>query len=67
VTPRHLSRLFREHTGISPREYVERIRAALAERAREQGASVQAASELAGFSSPRQWRRARSRAATTAS
>jgi transcriptional regulator GlxA family with amidase domain len=61
VTPRHLNRLFREQAGLSPREYVERIRCALAERAHEHGASVQKASELAGFSSPRQWRRARSR------
>lgn len=61
VTPRHLSRLFREHAGLSPREYVERIRAALAQQALQQGASVNAASDLAGFSSPRQWRRARSR------
>jgi transcriptional regulator GlxA family with amidase domain len=62
VTPRHLSRLFREQAGISPREYVERVRCALAEEARARGASAQAASELAGFSSPRQWRRARTRA-----
>lgn len=61
VTPRHLSRLFREHAGLSPREYVEQVRSALAQQALQQGASVNAASELAGFSSPRQWRRARSR------
>jgi transcriptional regulator GlxA family with amidase domain len=61
VTPRHLSRLFREQAGISPREYVERVRCALADEARTRGASVQAASELAGFTSPRQWRRARTR------
>jgi transcriptional regulator GlxA family with amidase domain len=63
VTPRHLGRLFREQAGISPREYVERVRAELAQQALRQGASVQAASELAGFSSPRQWRRARARGA----
>jgi transcriptional regulator GlxA family with amidase domain len=61
VTPRHLNRLFREQAGLSPREYVERVRCALAHEARSRGASVQAASELAGFSSPRQWRRARTR------
>lgn len=61
VTPRHLSRLFREQAGISPREYVEQVRCALADEARSRGASVQAASELAGFTSPRQWRRARTR------
>lgn len=63
VTPRHLSRLFREQAGLSPREYVERIRFGLSQQALRQGASVQAASEQAGFSSPRQWRRARSRQA----
>jgi transcriptional regulator GlxA family with amidase domain len=61
VTPRHLGRLFKEHAGLSPREYVERIRAALAQQALQQGASVNAASEMAGFASPRQWRRARAR------
>ncbi|MED5622226.1 GlxA family transcriptional regulator [Ideonella sp. BN130291] len=61
VTPRHLGRLFREQAGISPREYVERIRTALAQQALQQGATVQKASDLAGFSSTRQWRRARSR------
>jgi transcriptional regulator GlxA family with amidase domain len=61
VTPRHLGRLFREQAGISPREYVERIRTALAHQALRQGATVQGASDLAGFSSTRQWRRARSR------
>lgn len=61
VTPRHLSRLFREQAGISPREYVERVRSALARQALSEGATAEQASELAGFSSARQWRRARSR------
>ncbi|OIQ69239.1 HTH-type transcriptional regulator CdhR [mine drainage metagenome] len=62
VTPRHLNRLFREQAGISPRDYVERVRLALAEQALAQGAPVTRSAELAGFSSPRQLRRARSRA-----
>jgi transcriptional regulator GlxA family with amidase domain len=63
VTPRHLSRLFREHTGLSPRDYVEHIRVARAKEALERGASAARASEQAGFSSDRQWRRARARKA----
>jgi transcriptional regulator GlxA family with amidase domain len=63
VTPRHLSRLFREHTGLSPRDYVEQIRVARAKEALERGASAARASEQAGFSSDRQWRRARARKA----
>lgn len=62
VTPRHLGRLFREQAGISPRDYVERVRLALAEQALAQGAPVARSAELAGFSSPRQLRQARSRA-----
>lgn len=63
VTPRHLGRLFREHVGLSPREYVEQVRGALAREALRRGLPVQAASEVAGFASPRQWRRARARGA----
>lgn len=61
VTPRHLARLFRQHTGLSPRGYVEHVRAALARQALARGASAPQAAALAGFSSDRQWRRARGR------
>jgi transcriptional regulator GlxA family with amidase domain len=61
VTPRHLGRLFKEHVGVSPREYVEQVRSALAREALRSGLPVQAASDVAGFSSPRQLRRARGR------
>lgn len=61
VTPRHLSRLFRQHTGLSPREYVEQVRLALAGQARQRGASAAQAATLGGFGSDRQWRRARAR------
>ena len=63
VTPRHLSRLFREQTGISPRDYVEQVRWGLSQEALQRGASMQAASEHAGFTSTRQLRRARQRLA----
>lgn len=61
VTPRHLARLFKAQTGLSPREYVERVRFGLTQSALAHGATVDAASERAGFSSARQWRRARAR------
>jgi transcriptional regulator GlxA family with amidase domain len=61
VTPRHLARLFREHTGLTPRDYVEHVRVALAQQALRAGAATQQAVALAGFASDRQWRRARGR------
>jgi transcriptional regulator GlxA family with amidase domain len=64
VTPRHLARLFREHAGVTPREHVEQVRLALAQQAREAGLRTTQALALAGFSSDRQWRRARQRAAS---
>ncbi|WP_395698751.1 GlxA family transcriptional regulator [Aquabacterium sp.] len=61
VTPRQLTRLFHEHTGLTPRAYVEHVRVALAQQALRRGASGQQAADLAGFSSDRQWRRAKAR------
>lgn len=61
VTPRHLARLFREHVGMSPRDYVEHVRAALARQAMSQGATTIEAAELAGFGSPRRLRQALAR------
>jgi transcriptional regulator GlxA family with amidase domain len=61
VTPRHLARLFKEHAGVSPRDYVEQVRSGLAEQALAHGLSTTQALELAGFGSDRQWRRARAR------
>jgi len=61
VTPRHLARLFRTHTGLSPRDYVAHVRVALARQALQRGASGGQAAALAGFRSDRQWRRARQR------
>lgn len=58
VTERHLNRLFRLHTGLSPRGYVEQVRVALAAQARHQGASLTRAVQMVGFSSTRQMRQA---------
>lgn len=61
VSPRHLGRLFHTHCGLSPRDYVAQVRLALAQQAQAGGAGVGQAAALAGFSSDRQWRRARQR------
>jgi len=61
VTPRHLARLFREHAGISARDYVEQVRCGLAQQALERGLSAAQALEVAGFGTDRQFRRARAR------
>jgi transcriptional regulator GlxA family with amidase domain len=58
VTPRHLARLFSQHTDTTPLHYLRDLRLALAQRVLSQGASVTRAAELAGFSSDLQLRRA---------
>jgi transcriptional regulator GlxA family with amidase domain len=58
TSPRHLTRLFLEHTGIAPLQYLRRIRLAVAQTALESGHSVSRAAETAGFSSDTQLRRA---------
>lgn len=65
VTERHLARLFRLHAGLSPRAYVEQVRAALAGQALAQGQAQQQAVALAGFSTVRQMRQALDRMART--
>ncbi|MGY0196311.1 GlxA family transcriptional regulator [Leptothrix sp. BB-4] len=62
VTPRHLARLFLAHAGVTPRDYVEQVRLAWCHEAMAAGRPLKQARELAGFSSERQWRRARQRA-----
>ncbi len=59
VSPRHLSRLFREHTGMSAVDYVSRMRIALA-RDMLTGAQmdIESVAERSGFGSTRQFRRA---------
>ena len=66
VTPRHLARLFQQHAGLSPRDYVAHVRLQLALAARQQGASAAGASAAGGFRSERQWRRTRARQARVA-
>jgi transcriptional regulator GlxA family with amidase domain len=61
VTPRHLTRLFRQHLGISVRDYLEQLRLALAEQQLLQGRGMEQAALAAGFTSARQLHRARSR------
>ena len=63
VTPRHLTRLFAEHVGRSPRQYVESVRMALAERALQGGQATKQAIAAAGIGGDRQWRRMRARRA----
>lgn len=58
TSPRHLTRLFLEHAGIAPLQYLRRIRLATAEAALRSGRSVTQAAALAGFSSDTQLRRA---------
>jgi transcriptional regulator GlxA family with amidase domain len=61
TTERHLLRLFLEHAGVSPLQYLQEIRLERARQALEFGASVTRAAELAGFRSAPQMRRAWSR------
>jgi transcriptional regulator GlxA family with amidase domain len=58
VTERHLLRLFIEHTGVSPLQYLRAIRLERARQLLERGASVTYAAEAAGFRSGLQLRRA---------
>jgi transcriptional regulator GlxA family with amidase domain len=58
TSPRHLTRLFIEHAGIAPLQYLRRIRLSVAEAALASGRNVTQSAELAGFSSDTQLRRA---------
>ena len=58
ATERHLLRLFLEHAGISPLDYLRSIRLERARQVLEWGASVTRAAEVAGFRSALQLRRA---------
>lgn len=64
VTPRHLARLFRQHAGTSPNQYLQDVRVALAERAIGEGRPAKQAIADAGIGGDRQWRRLRARART---
>lgn len=59
ASPRHLSRLFREHAGMTVPDYVNRLRVGLARRMIENSRlDMEAVAERAGFGSTRQLRRA---------
>lgn len=58
TSPRHLARIFAEHTGVAPLHYLRRIRLAAAQAALHSGHNVTMAAALAGFSSDTQLRRA---------
>lgn len=58
TSPRHLTRLFLDHAGIAPLQYLRRIRLAVAQTALQSGRNVTQAAALAGFSSDTQLRRA---------
>jgi transcriptional regulator GlxA family with amidase domain len=58
ATERHLLRLFMDHAGVSPLDYLRLIRLERARLAIECGASVGRAAEVAGFRSALQLRRA---------
>jgi len=61
ISSRHLTRLFRQHLGISVRDYHEQLRIAIAQQRIQQGAGIEKAALAAGFSSGRQFRRAQER------
>lgn len=58
TSPRNLSRLFNEHTGVSVTDYANRIRVALArELVTGSQLDMESVAERAGFASTRQFRR----------
>ena len=61
VSPRHLTRLFRQHLGISVHDYHQQLQLALAQQHLQLGDSFEKAALAAGFSSARQMRRAQQR------
>lgn len=61
ISGRHLTRLFRQHLGISVRDYHEQLRIAVAQQRLQQGLGIEKAALAAGFSSSRQFRRAQER------
>lgn len=61
VSSRHLTRLFRQHLGISVRDYHEQLRLTVARQRLHSGEGSEKAALSAGFSSARQLRRAQQR------
>jgi transcriptional regulator GlxA family with amidase domain len=66
ASPRHLSRLFNDHTGMSIPDYLNKLRVALAQQLlTETRLDIERVAEKAGFNSSRQLRRAWSRVSET--
>ncbi|HWV20513.1 MAG TPA: helix-turn-helix domain-containing protein [Devosia sp.] len=66
TSPRHLSRLFNDHTGMSIPDYLNKLRLALAQQLlTETRLDIERVAERAGFNSSRQLRRAWSRISQT--
>jgi transcriptional regulator GlxA family with amidase domain len=66
ASPRHLSRLFNEHAGMSLPDYVNRLRVALARELLDHTRlDMERVAERSGFASARQFRRAWSRSYPT--
>ena len=59
VSPRHLTRIFKQATGMSVHEYQLNLKHALFEQWRASGLSQEKAALAAGFSSANSWRRSR--------
>lgn len=59
VSSRHLTRIFKQHTGMTVHDYQITLRHALFEQWRAQGLSQEKAAIAAGFSSANAWRRSR--------
>ena len=57
LSPRHLTRLFREQAGVGIVEYQQRLRVAVVRQLLQQGVAVERAAEGAGFASARDMRR----------
>jgi transcriptional regulator GlxA family with amidase domain len=57
LSPRHLTRLFRQQAGVSIVEYQQRLRVAVVRQLLQQGVPVERAAEGAGFASARDMRR----------
>ena len=66
ASPRHLSRLFNDHAGMSIPDYLNKLRVALAQQLlTETRLDIEHVAEKAGFNSSRQLRRAWSRVSQT--
>ena len=57
VSGRHLTRLFRQHLGVTVHTYQQQLQVAVAEQRIQQGEGIEKAALAAGFSSARHYRR----------